>query len=201
MKISPKIIFHDMDRSDWVEDYIRERLQKLDHIADGLTSAEVILTRAHGSHHKGNVYTVMVELRLPPNHELAAKKERAVGDMQMQLRPLIKSTFEAVERQVKAAIERRRNDVKKHDGEPRGMVEQIHPDGYGFIRTLEDHRQYYFHRNSVLHGEFDNLTVGTEVRFNPEEGEQGPQASSVQVAGKRGPRTSGADTSSEERKE
>jgi cold shock CspA family protein len=198
MKVSPKIIFHDMDRSEWVEDYIRERLQKLDRIADGLTSAEVIMTRAHGSHHKGNVYTVMVSLRLPPNHELAAKKERGVGDMQMELRPLIKSTFEAVERQLKAACQRRRNDVKRHGEEPRGTIEQIHPDGYGFIRALDDQRQYYFHRNSVLHDQFDSLNVGTEVRFNPEEGEDGPQASSVQVAGKRGAHASTSETTGAE---
>jgi cold shock CspA family protein len=42
----------------------------------------------------------------------------------------------------------------------------------------------YFHRNSVLHGDFDRLSVGTEVRFSPEDGENGPQASSVQVVGK-----------------
>jgi cold shock CspA family protein len=186
MKVSPKIIFHDMDRSEWVEDYVRERLQKLERIADDLTSAEVILTRAHGSHHKGNVYTVMVSVRLPPNHELAAKKERGVGDMQIQLRPLIKAAFEAVERQLKQAIERRRYEVKRHDGEPRGLVEQIHPDGYGFIRTLADDRRYYFHRNSVLHEDFERLTIGTEVRFSPEDGEQGPQASSVQVVSKPG---------------
>jgi cold shock CspA family protein len=39
----------------------------------------------------------------------------------------------------------------------------------------------YFHRNSVLHGDFERLSVGTEVRFSPEEGEKGLQASSVQV--------------------
>ena len=49
------------------------------------------------------------------------------------------------------------------------------------IRTIDDDRQFYFHRNSVLHDDFDNLTVGTEVRFTPELGDQGPQASSVQV--------------------
>jgi cold shock CspA family protein len=36
----------------------------------------------------------------------------------------------------------------------------------------------------VLHDDFDRLTVGTEVRFNPEEGEDGTQASSVQVVGR-----------------
>jgi cold shock CspA family protein len=41
--------------------------------------------------------------------------------------------------------------------------------------------EVYFHRNSVLHRGFDELAVGTEVRFVEEEGEQGPQASTVAV--------------------
>jgi cold shock CspA family protein len=71
--------------------------------------------------------------------------------------------------------------------EPRGMVEKLfEDDGYGFIRSLDGARQFYFHRNSVLHDGFASLSVGTEVRFNPQEGEQGPQASSVQIVAKPG---------------
>ncbi|MFN2646410.1 MAG: cold-shock protein, partial [Burkholderiales bacterium] len=79
----------------------------------------------------------------------------------------------------------RRHEQKPHLSEPRGLVEKLFAEeGYGFIRTLEDNRQLYFHRNSVLHDDFGRLTVGTEVRFAPEEGEEGPQASSVQVLSK-----------------
>jgi cold shock CspA family protein len=42
----------------------------------------------------------------------------------------------------------------------------------------------YFHRNSVLHGDFERLAVGTEVRFTPQDGDEGPQASSVQIVSK-----------------
>jgi cold shock CspA family protein len=38
----------------------------------------------------------------------------------------------------------------------------------------------------VLHDDFERLSVGTEVRFNPQQGEQGPQASSVQIVAKPG---------------
>ena len=37
-------------------------------------------------------------------------------------------------------------------------------------------RELYFHRNRVLEPGFDQLKVGTEVRFDEEMGEQGPQA-------------------------
>ena len=119
MNVPPEIIFHDMDRSQWVEDYIQERLQHLDRIADNITSARVILTRAQGSHQKGNLYHVTAEVRLPPHHDLAATKERSVGDMQTELRPLIKSAFEALESQVREAVDKRRHDVKTHAEGPR----------------------------------------------------------------------------------
>ena len=40
-------------------------------------------------------------------------------------------------------------------------------------------RHRYFHRNSVLHGGFERLRIGSKVRFIEEPGEKGPQASTV----------------------
>ena len=42
----------------------------------------------------------------------------------------------------------------------------------------------YFHRNSILNADFDSLEVGTKVSFVEQEGDEGPQASSVKVLGK-----------------
>jgi cold shock CspA family protein len=71
-----------------------------------------------------------------------------------------------------------------HDGQLHGIVEKVFDEGYGFLRALDDGRQVYFHRNSVLHDDFENIAAGTEVRFTPQEGDDGPQASSVQIVGK-----------------
>jgi cold shock CspA family protein len=59
---------------------------------------------------------------------------------------------------------------------------------FGFLRT-SDGREIYFHRNSVLDGGFDKLRPGTAVTFVEEQGEQGPQASTVHVTGKHAMRT------------
>jgi ribosome-associated translation inhibitor RaiA len=126
MNTRPEIVFHGMDRSQWVEDYIGERLQRLDRFANGITRAQVTMTRAQSSRHKGNVYGVLIDVRLPPNHELAVKKERIVGDMQMQLRPLIKAAFDAIERQLKQTAEKRRYAVKTHGETPRAVVDETY---------------------------------------------------------------------------
>jgi cold shock CspA family protein len=63
-------------------------------------------------------------------------------------------------------------------------VSKLFPDeGYGFIGT-PDGREVYFHRDSVLHGGFDHLRIGTEVAFVEEEGKKGPQASTVKPVGR-----------------
>lgn len=184
MQIPPEVIFHDVDRSQWVEDYVLERVQRLEKFADGITSCRVSLTQEQASHQKGNRYSVMVEVRMPPGHDLAAKKAKVIHDMPTQLPALINLAFGAIERQLKKTAQLRRYDEKRHDGQPHGIVEKLFDEGYGFLREVGDDRQVYFHRNSVLHGDFERLAVGTEVRFTPQDGENGPQASSVQIVAK-----------------
>ena len=183
--IAPEIIFHDVDRSAWVENYILERLEHLERFAAGITRCHVTLSQEHARHKKGNRYSVMVEVRIPPQHDLAVKKQKEIRDMKTQLPAVINLAFGAIERQLKKTAALRRQEEKTHDAQPHGVVEKLFgEEGYGFIRAADDNREVYFHRNSVLHGDFEGLSVGTEVRYSPEEGEQGPQASSVQVVGK-----------------
>jgi cold shock CspA family protein len=69
---------------------------------------------------------------------------------------------------------------------PHGRVASlIAEQDYGFIEA-SDGSEVYFHRNSVVGGGFDKLAVGDEVRFSfhAEEGEKGPQASTVVAVGK-----------------
>ena len=65
-----------------------------------------------------------------------------------------------------------------------GTVSELDPLGeFGLIET-SDGREIYFHRNSVLNGEFAKLSVGSRVTFAEEIGDKGPQASTVKLMGK-----------------
>jgi ribosome-associated translation inhibitor RaiA len=101
MQTPPEIIFHCVERSKWVENYILVRLRRLERFAHRITSFRVSLTQEQASHHKGNRYSVLVEARLPPNYDLAARKTRVIGDMPAQLPALINLAFGALERQLK----------------------------------------------------------------------------------------------------
>jgi len=186
MQISPEVIFKDVDRSPWVEEYIAERCAHLEKFSQEITRCRVTISQEVASHRKGNRYGVMVEVRMPRHHDLAVKKQKDIVDMQTQLPAVINQAFTAIEKQLKKTVALRRHDEKvRGNGQPHGTVEKVFEDeGYGFIRTVDDDRQFYFHRNSVLHDDFERLAVGAEVRFTPELGSDGPQASSVQLVGK-----------------
>src|SRR5436190_15141386 len=178
MQVAPEVIFKGIDRSAWVENYVAERLEHLEKFSREITRCHVTLTREQSSHRKGNRYSVMVEVRVPKQHDLAVRKQKQIRDMQTQLPAVINEAFGAIETQLKRTVARRRRDEKAHNGQPHGMVEKVFADeGYGFIRTPDDDRQFYFHRNSVLHDDFERLVVGVEVRFVPQLGDEGPQAS------------------------
>jgi cold shock CspA family protein len=66
------------------------------------------------------------------------------------------------------------------------MVEKIFREQqYGFLRSL-DGQSVYFNRNSVLHNHWQNLKVGTAVRYTQEMGDEGLQASTVEPVEIRG---------------
>jgi len=186
MQVAPEITFHGIEHSDYNADYIQERIQRLEHLTDDIIACRVTVERPHRNHRQGNAYHVRVELTLPKHRDLIAKKE-AGQRRAVELRTVIKEAFEAVEKQVKEVSARQRNQVKVHE-QPSALVVRIDRDaGFGFIKAPGG-EEFYFHRNSVLHNDFDRLEVGTEVRFEPEMGEDGPQASTVQLINKPGVR-------------
>jgi cold shock CspA family protein len=96
----------------------------------------------------------------------------------------VRDAFNAARRRLQDHQRRFEGRVKSHEAPPHGRVAQLFPEmDYGLIETA-DGREVYFHRNAVLNDGFDRLTPGAEVRFAEEEGEKGPQASTVHLVGK-----------------
>lgn len=127
MQVATQLIFHDVARSEWIEAYVAERLAKLDRLAGGIISCRLTLTREQSSHRQGNVYSVLVEVRLPPHHDLAAKKQMSVKDMATQLPALITQAFDAIEGQLRKTAQRRRYEEKSHPSTPHDLVEKLNP--------------------------------------------------------------------------
>ena len=76
MQVAPEVIFKGVHRSAWVADYVIGRLQHLEKFARDITSCHVTLSREQSSQRKGNRYCVMVEVRVPRQHDLAVRKQK-----------------------------------------------------------------------------------------------------------------------------
>jgi ribosomal subunit interface protein len=182
MKLPLQITFRDIDSSPAIAEHVRRRADKLDTFSDRITSCRVAIEAPNRHTHRGKQYHVRIDLTVP-GHELVSNHtppEIATQDLHVA----IDRAFDDMQRQVEEWARRVRGDVKRHHGTPHARVAKIFRDrGYGFLET-SDGREIYFHRNSVLRGRFDRLEIGAEVRFAEEEGDKGPQASTVDVTGR-----------------
>ena len=156
---------------------IEERIAKIEAGHSDMIHARVTLTK--NTHHQKsrNVAEVLVVVTLPIRHTITARKEEKTFE------EAIRAAFLSMEIELRKFREKRGSKAVRVSPIPyRGVVCKLFPqEGYGFI-LQEDGGEVYFHRNA-LHGlKFEALEDGTEVAFNVEEGDQGPQATTVNPA-------------------
>lgn len=178
-----RITFRHMKHSDAVAANIREKAEKLDQFYENIMSCRVVVEPAHKHKHKGNLYQVRLNVTVPGN-ELVVTREPDQHHAHEDIYVSIRDAFDAMRRQLEDFARVQRGNVKAHETPPHGRVSQLTPtENYGTI-TTSDGREIYFHRNSMVASDFDDLEIGTEVRFAEVQGEQGPTASTVYIVGK-----------------
>lgn len=180
-----KITYRNVDPSPAVEQDIRSRVEKLQAFDSRVHWCNVTV-EAEGKHqHKGRIYRIGIHLGLP-GKTITANRAGPHNPAHEDIYVAIRDSFNAVTRQVEDYARIRRDDVKTHDVPGHGRIVRLFPDdGYGFIET-SDGQEVYFHRNSVVEGEFTKLEINSEVRLEIAygESENGPQASTVRPIGK-----------------
>lgn len=182
MQTELQIAWERMEPSDFVRRRIERELARLEKTFGRITSCKVFVEAPGPHQHKGGTYAVRVRLELPGGKELTASRNPSQDHAHEDAYVAIRDVFDALKRQLREQVKVWRDEVRQPDTQPHGVVSQVFADeGYGFIRT-DDGREIYFHRNAVLSG-FESLRVGSEVHFAEEEGEQGPQASTVHAYG------------------
>jgi ribosomal subunit interface protein len=183
MEIPLQITFRHVDRSAAVEDRIREEAARLDRFDEHIMSCRVVVESPHAHHHKGKLYQVRIDLKVR-GKELVATHGHGQDHAHEDLYVAIRDAFNEMQRQLEDHVRQERGRVKQHETPPHGRVSLLVPEeDYGRIET-PDGRDIYFHRHSVLENGFDGLEIGSEVRFVEEQGEEGPQASTVKPVGK-----------------
>jgi ribosomal subunit interface protein len=177
MQTPLQITAHDLVLPDAIETDIREKAAKLERYYQRIISCRVVVgapvRSAHASHSQTGRYHVSIDLTVPGAELVVTRQENE------ELQVAIRDAFNAARRRLQDYVRRQRGEVKVPETPPHAVVSQLFAaDGYGFLST-PDGREIYFHRNSVLAPGFDQLAIGTEVRFAEEQGDKGPQASTV----------------------
>jgi cold shock CspA family protein len=178
-----QITFRNLPPSEAIEAKVRQQVDKLEELCDRIQSCRVVIDAPHKHHHKGNLYQVTIDLSVP-NEEIVVNRDPSADQAHQDCYVAVRDAFNAAKRQLKTYVDRQRRHVKTHEAPPHGRIVEFYPsEGYGFISTPTG-ETVYFHANSVLNGGGDHLAIGDEVRIAVEVGEQGPQASTVQLVSK-----------------
>jgi cold shock CspA family protein/ribosome-associated translation inhibitor RaiA len=193
MQIPVITSFRNLRKSPAIEDLIHKQAAKLERVCDHIVSCRIAVEKPQEHQKSGNPFRVRVDVTVPPEHELVVTRESSEGDLHEQLSTVIRDAFGAMRRQLRKLVEKQHGDIKAHPAqELSGMVIRLFREQeYGFIKSL-DGQEIYFHKNSLSGEEFDRLDVGTGVQWVEQEGEKGPQASTVRIIDKPGSRTSGS---------
>jgi ribosomal subunit interface protein len=177
MKIPLQIAARNLELPETVKEAIRDKAEKLDKYYTQIMRCRVVVEVPHRHRHEGILYNVHIDMTVP-GAELLVKREPS-KDLDIAIR----DSFDAARRKLEDFARRQRGAVKHHEEVSHARISALFPDkGYGFL-TTSDGREIYFHEHSVLNHDFKHLKIGMEARFVEEEGEKGPQASTVTVVG------------------
>ncbi len=154
---------------------IETRMADLHERHTDLIHGRVTLTK--NLHHRklANVAEALIVVTLPGRQTMTARKEDKTFE------EAIRTAFDAVAIELRKHREKRgRTEVRTSPIPPlRGVICKLFPkEGYGFI-LKEGGGEVYFHKHALQSLTFDELSDGTDVAFNMEEGEKGPQATAV----------------------
>ncbi|MGZ3326507.1 MAG: HPF/RaiA family ribosome-associated protein [Xanthobacteraceae bacterium] len=191
LQVPLEIAFHNIESSEWAEQEIRERAADLEKLYGRLVSCRVRIDQ-RAKDLTGTIPPVVhIELGIPGRPDLVVSHEPEHLLRKYQhpdLRKAIHEAFRIAERQLLALKEKRdgRTKIGGHDTENQflGQVAEITPaQDFGFLMTKEG-GLLYFHRNSLLTGDFDDLKRGDDVYYNEDVGDTGPIATKVRVKAK-----------------
>jgi cold shock CspA family protein/ribosome-associated translation inhibitor RaiA len=184
METALQIDFQGMDANPQIRAAITKHVAQLEERSGRITAGRVTVKAPGGHHRTGGLYEISIHLSLPEGREVNIGHTPQNDERYSDIDFALNDAFKRARRHLQDEVRKTQGQVKKHDGPPIGTVSELDPLGeFGLIET-NDGREIYFHRNSVLNGEFGKLDVGSRVTFAEEMGDKGPQASTVKPMGK-----------------
>lgn len=183
MQSPVQIQFKNMDTSEAVEAAIRKWVDKLDRAYPDIISCRVCIEAPSKKKQHGGLYDTRIDIKLP-GKDVVVNRNPDLHHSYVDAYVSIRDAFKSAQRQLEAVVKRGQEKVKTHEIADHGRIVSLNPENdCGWIESSEG-TEVYFHRNSILTGDFDDLSIGTEVRYCEHEDSEEPRASSVRVIGK-----------------
>ena len=188
MQVPVEIAYRNVEKPDWAEAEIRDHVARLEDVYDRLVACRVRVEQRANNANRTIPPVVRIEMSVPGHKELVVAHEPDHLQRKFQTADLhnaINEAFRIAERQ----LSEYKDELKDHGTKERheaaseflGQIAEVHPErDFGFLMTKEG-GLLYFHRNSVLAGDFDKLRRGQEVRYVEGMGDTGPTAAKVRV--------------------
>jgi cold shock CspA family protein/ribosome-associated translation inhibitor RaiA len=189
LQVPLEIGFHHIESSNWAEQEIRARVADLERIYDRLVSCRVHIDQCNSNTSHSIPPVVHIELGIPGRKDLVVSHEPDHLMRKYQrpdLHHAINEAFRIAERRLLDLKEEEKTVRTKggqHDSRNQSLGQIAEIDGagdFGFLMTKEG-GLLYFHRNSMLSGNFDELRRGDEVHYVEDTGDTGPVASKVRI--------------------
>jgi ribosomal subunit interface protein len=188
MQIPVEIAFHNIQHSDWAEQAIREKIARLEKLFDRLVTCRVRVEKRANNANNSIPPVVRIEIGVPGHKDLIVSHEpehlqHKFSDPDMRI--AINEAFRIAERQLLDFKEQLKGKTKAPYSDAQnqflGQVAELAPErDHGFLLTKEG-GLLYFHRNSLLTGDFDALKRGDAVHYVEDHGDTGPTAVKVRV--------------------
>lgn len=188
MQIPLEIAFHNIEASDGAEASIRDHVARLERIGGRLTTCRVRVDQKNQNQSGTIPPVVHIEVSVPGHKDIVVAHEPGHLQRRFQspdLQNAINEAFRIAERRL-AKYRGKLNDheaAQRHESasEFLGQVAELTPErDFGFLLTKEG-GMLYFHRNSLLTGDFDKLARGDEVTYVEAVGDTGPIATKVRA--------------------
>jgi len=188
MQIQPEIAFHNIQQTDWAENAIRDHIARLERIYDRMTTCRVRVDQRNRNQSRSIPPVVHIEISVPGHTDIVVAHEPGHLQQKFQapdLHNAINEAFRIAEQRL-SKYKEKLNDraaVQGHEAanEFLGQIADMPPgEDFGFLINKEG-ALLYFHRNSVLSGNFDALKRGDDVSYVEDMGDTGPTASKVRV--------------------
>lgn len=192
MQIPIEIAFHNSESSPAAENAIRDHVARLERIFGRMTTCRVRVDQRNQNSNGTIPPVVHIEISVPGHKDLVVAHEPAHLQRKFQTPDLynaINEAFRIAERRLSKFKDKLTDHGTAEMGheaanEFRGQVAELTPgEDFGFLMTKEG-GLLYFHRNSLLSGDFDALRRGDDVSYVEAMGDTGPVASKVRVSEK-----------------